>query len=513
MNWKTINSTKINSITSPGVWKINKWFNIMHTPHSRQSPEEESSKPLGGFNKVRALALHQRHTQPCRFNLTQEEDNFPVYHDISKCGKAVTGPRLVTVEQGSSLSVSCSYKPRYKLSSKYWCLKSSLWYCLTYIVRTNGSEATVTRDRVSIRDNHTANSFTVTLSSVTPGDAGQYSCGVKKKLGINHQHRIKVMVSTVMEVVPEAKEEAKPRRHSEEEQQGFPDVYMRLLLVLASALPVTGPCTVQRALRETLSVTCKYQPGRETLPKFWCKPSISAGATYIVSTSKWQPEVRQGWFSILDNCVCQAFRVTVEYLAKEDAGMFLCGMRKGFFPLHERADVEVIKTPGRSLNVSPIPTVITTSGDRARLRDRNTVPVWHPLRPSFLRICNPDALAGRSSGDRLRFPPLPSAGRAAAAGAAGHEHGRALGQPAGPHGPGRRRSTPGWPGPDGTGGARAAPEPRRALPASPAGSNQRSRAPLPSSLRRAVPGIPALLPVGVTVPQGRAGPGSAERNR
>ncbi|XP_064251735.1 protein CD300H-like [Passer domesticus] len=109
-------------------------------------------------------------------------------------GQAVTGPRQVTAEQGSSLAVSCSYKPRYKLYSKYWCRKNLLWFCLTYAIQTDGSEVTVTRDRVSIRDNQTANSFTVTLSSVTPGDEGQYSCGVKKKARFNQWHSTKVMV-------------------------------------------------------------------------------------------------------------------------------------------------------------------------------------------------------------------------------------------------------------------------------------------------------------------------------
>uniref|UniRef100_A0A803VHI7 Ig-like domain-containing protein n=1 Tax=Ficedula albicollis TaxID=59894 RepID=A0A803VHI7_FICAL len=110
-------------------------------------------------------------------------------------GQAVTGPKQVTVEQGSSLAVSCSYKPRYKLNSKYWCRKSSPGFCLTYIIQTDGSEVTVTQDRVSIRDNHTANSFTVTLSSVTLADAGRYSCGVRRKLGIKRWHSTKVMVS------------------------------------------------------------------------------------------------------------------------------------------------------------------------------------------------------------------------------------------------------------------------------------------------------------------------------
>ncbi|XP_048179681.1 protein CD300H-like [Corvus hawaiiensis] len=112
-------------------------------------------------------------------------------------GQAVTGPKQVTVEQGSSLAVSCSYKPRYKLNSKYWCRKNFLRFCLTYI-QTDGSEVTVTGDRVSIRDNHTAHAFTVTLSSVTLEDAGRYSCGVKRKLGINRWHSTKVMVSAAV---------------------------------------------------------------------------------------------------------------------------------------------------------------------------------------------------------------------------------------------------------------------------------------------------------------------------
>ncbi|KAF2982978.1 hypothetical protein EK904_008788 [Melospiza melodia maxima] len=106
-------------------------------------------------------------------------------------GWAVTGPRQVTVEQGSSLALSCSYNPRYKLSFKYWSRKSSL---VTSVIQTDGSEVTVTRDRVSIRDNHTANSFTVTLSRVTAGDAGRYSCGVKR-VGLSRGHSTEVRVS------------------------------------------------------------------------------------------------------------------------------------------------------------------------------------------------------------------------------------------------------------------------------------------------------------------------------
>uniref|UniRef100_A0A8C9KVS7 Uncharacterized protein n=1 Tax=Serinus canaria TaxID=9135 RepID=A0A8C9KVS7_SERCA len=115
--------------------------------------------------------------------------------------------------------------------------------------------------------------------------------------------------------------------------------------------PVTGPGT----------------PGWETLPKFWCKASTRTGvtcATYIVSTVKLQLLVRQGRFSILNSCVLWAFRVTEERLAKKDAGTLRCGIRKGFFPLHESADVEVIITPDRSMQVFLIAAVIPALGAR-----------------------------------------------------------------------------------------------------------------------------------------------------
>ncbi|KAM6377187.1 CMRF35-like molecule 7 [Pluvialis apricaria] len=113
-------------------------------------------------------------------------------------GWAVTGPTQVTAEQGGSLAVSCSYKPGYELYPKYWCRPGFLWFCLTYIAQTNGSEVTVTQGKVSIGDNHMARSFTVTLGGVTPGDAGWYSCGVRRSLWFSLWHMTEVMVSTAV---------------------------------------------------------------------------------------------------------------------------------------------------------------------------------------------------------------------------------------------------------------------------------------------------------------------------
>ncbi|KFO85465.1 CMRF35-like molecule 1, partial [Buceros rhinoceros silvestris] len=108
-------------------------------------------------------------------------------------GWAVTGPTQVTAKLGGSLVLSFSYKPGYELRYKYWCRPGFLWFCSTYIIQTNSSEVTVTQGRVSIRDNHTAHSFTVVLDGVTPVDEGWYACGMRRTLWFRPQHFTKVM--------------------------------------------------------------------------------------------------------------------------------------------------------------------------------------------------------------------------------------------------------------------------------------------------------------------------------
>lgn len=63
------------------------------------------------------------------------------------------------------------------------------------MAQTDGSEAAVTQGRVSIRDNHTALAFTVTMRDVTAKDTGWYSCGAVKSLWNNQWHKTEVLVS------------------------------------------------------------------------------------------------------------------------------------------------------------------------------------------------------------------------------------------------------------------------------------------------------------------------------
>ncbi|XP_032562611.1 CMRF35-like molecule 6 [Chiroxiphia lanceolata] len=126
---------------------------------------------------------------------------------------------------------------------------------------------------------------------------------------------------------------------------------MQLLLLLAWALlPGCGAIgwrrTVRRFVGESLSVTCKYRPGQETNPKFWCNPgTVYTCAEDIVITSESQPVVRKGRFSIRDNRTRRVFTVTVEDLTEEDTGTYLCGVRTGGLQFDQSAEVEVIVLP------------------------------------------------------------------------------------------------------------------------------------------------------------------------
>ncbi|XP_023957484.1 CMRF35-like molecule 3 [Chrysemys picta bellii] len=92
---------------------------------------------------------------------------------------ALSGPREVSGPLGGSVSVQCQYDGGYQNYKKYWC-KGKDWLSCSIAVQTISSEAEVVGDRVSIQDNHTQFTFTVTMRSLAVGDQDIYWCGIEK---------------------------------------------------------------------------------------------------------------------------------------------------------------------------------------------------------------------------------------------------------------------------------------------------------------------------------------------
>ncbi|CAK6438490.1 unnamed protein product [Pipistrellus nathusii] len=90
----------------------------------------------------------------------------------------ISGPEAVRGREGELLTVQCHYKPGWEASRKWWCQGADSGSCKTLAI-TNGS-AFGMKERVSIRDDRTNHSFTVTMKELRREDTDTYWCGIER---------------------------------------------------------------------------------------------------------------------------------------------------------------------------------------------------------------------------------------------------------------------------------------------------------------------------------------------
>ncbi|KAH1183149.1 CMRF35-like molecule 1 [Mauremys mutica] len=168
---------------------------------------------------------------------------------------ALAAPREVSGPPGGTVSVPCQYDKRDQGSQKYWC-RGAPWKSCSKVVETEKSEVQVKRGRVSITDNHTMSTFTVTMENLTLGDAGIYWCGINRKHGGDPHSLVNVTVlpalSTAVMVTSGSLSPATGTTNAAEHPKSSPFTSaMFLLLLLVLLILLSGAMLLARRMMLT----------------------------------------------------------------------------------------------------------------------------------------------------------------------------------------------------------------------------------------------------------------------
>ncbi|XP_036125426.1 CMRF35-like molecule 5 isoform X2 [Molossus molossus] len=107
----------------------------------------------------------------------------------------ITGPEEAKGLEQGWLEVQCRYAPGWETYKKWWCRGADLGSC-KILVKTNGSEQEAKENRVSIRDDQTSRTFTVTMKALRREDTGVYWCGIERP-GVDPRSRVNVIIGPV----------------------------------------------------------------------------------------------------------------------------------------------------------------------------------------------------------------------------------------------------------------------------------------------------------------------------
>ncbi|XP_036922066.1 CMRF35-like molecule 1 isoform X2 [Sturnira hondurensis] len=159
---------------------------LVRTTGSEQEVKEDrvsirdNWKSLQFTVTMKKLRREDAGTYWCGIEKNESDPRVPVKVTVGPGSAAdITGPEEVSGPEHGSLTVQCHYVPGWEPYVKYWC-RGAEWSNCNIFVRTTGSEWGVKEDRVSISDNQTNRTFTVTMEKLRREDADTYWCGIER---------------------------------------------------------------------------------------------------------------------------------------------------------------------------------------------------------------------------------------------------------------------------------------------------------------------------------------------
>ncbi|XP_029427778.1 polymeric immunoglobulin receptor-like [Rhinatrema bivittatum] len=192
-------------------------------------------------------------------------------------------PEEVRGVVGGSLSLQCQYERGYDINRKYWCRGEEWSSC--HILAETESEA---KDRISITENFTAHTFTVTMDQLTKADSGKYWCGIE---GLRWNYGDPVIVTALPE----------------------------------GSWGLTGQREVKGLAGGSLTLQCQYESVYAIKRKYWCRGEAWSSCDVLVDTESKKKRCR---ISIRDDPAALMFTVTMKQLTEADSGKYWCGIER-----------------------------------------------------------------------------------------------------------------------------------------------------------------------------------------
>ncbi|NXK50761.1 PIGR protein, partial [Chauna torquata] len=197
------------------------------------------------------------------------------------------GPRFLTGVVGGSVTHQCFYSimPANKHDRKYWCKRAGNGVCYTVISTTNYVSKSH-EGRVSLEDIPQNGTFMVTMTQLKKSDTGTYRCGI----GTTNR-----------------------------------DLYVSLNLTVSEDTSTPRLAELLHGeLRGSVTVPCPPGDTRGGKKRFWCKVGRT-GCTLIADTDGYVGKSYEGRIFITPQESSGAFKVLINDLRREDAGLYRCG--------------------------------------------------------------------------------------------------------------------------------------------------------------------------------------------